>query len=192
MVRVNRVMNNVLDILRAEFADRMEGGSLSYNGLDDNTPLRWDRMTIQVQMPDLDEGRDTGEVDNEGYPVPDTSDVCGFALLPTTDTTRITGQNHLRFPSTDVELNLIVWASIKDENNILLLVNAQAAVAEKLLWDNQGLTHPETGDEAATSVSYLNSETDIDTGSEGLLPVAIVVQTWEVSTNPNKRIELKP
>ena len=192
MVRVNRVMENVVALLQAEFDGRTEGGSLGYNSLAEDRELRWDRMTIQIEMPDLDEGRDSGEQDENGNFIPDTSDVCGFSLLPTTDTARITGQNHRRFPSTDVELNLVVWASIKDEGKLLLLVNALAGVAQRVLWNNQTLATPEDAEGAATSVSYLNSETDVDTGSEGILPLAVVVQSWEISTNPNERIELMP
>ena len=125
-----------------------------------------------------------------------------ISVLGNADTALPSDQNRLRFPGTVAELTIVVWASIKDPRWLIRLQNGIAAVIEKELNKNQKLAYPVlnpdteryeyTGDTAAQSVTYINSEVITDTDEEAAILSGATVQTWNVFSLPNLPIEIIP
>ena len=202
MIRVNRIIDHTLAILRKAFIDHMDGGFIPYDGrvscpptgVDVPTnPLRWDKMSIEVDTPDLDDGRTSGSFDANGNPLPDTRDTVAISVLSNTDSVKTTKQNHARFPSTTTELTIVVAVSVKDERWMIRLQNALVGYIEQTLWANQTLLHPDEDNntEAAEALYYVRTEVNTDPSEDSLIPIGATSLILNVVPKPNKRIELK-
>lgn len=192
MKRVNRVVDNILAILRKEFVDDMDGGSEPYNPNTSNppspiqdNPLCWDVMIIDPESADIDDGKDTGDFDDDGNPMPDTRDTVSISVHANTDTARATSQSHRSFPATRVDIAILILVAMKDGRWNSRLQNALAGRIEKLLWRRQTLAHPDTGEEAANAVNYENTEVNTDTSEDTAFSLGVTIQEWTVDTKPN-------
>ena len=198
MDRITRVLDNTLAILRTALAEQIEGGAFHYNWNNSlpplmtdqqpiGSPLKWDNLLIGPEALDsLDSGRTSGELDEDGNPLPDTRDLVGITVLAEIDRVRNYELSRGSFPATEIELRIIIWASLKDERWDTRLQNYMASYIGEVLWANKKLTH--NGQDAAEALNYVSTEVVTDAEPEALIPTGTTVQSWLVVAKSNTSI----
>ena len=195
MERATRVIDHTLALLRTKFTDVRNGGYFDYDPTTSKPilqstperPLSWDLMLIGIEDDVVDDGRDTGDGEDEE----DERDTVGISVLVPSEDISSTTQNNRRMSSTTLTLNVVVWVSIKDDRWSIRLQNAIFSVIERLFTTNRTLKHPDTGEEAAENITYLNHTLTLEATQNSYIPVGAATQSWTVQTVPNKVIEPK-